>query len=138
VSTAPSTDGLAALTAQRKKATSARALPSPRHSPPRFEQTPPTTPIAQPAAKPATTPPTPDAGGDLIRASIYLDAGADEFLETVRTGARRSRPKVDASRSAVVRLALARLGMELTPDQVVGELRRRASASPSTVGRKRL
>ena len=75
---------------------------------------------------------------ELTRSSIYLDAAADAFLEQVRSAGRTGRPKVDASRSAVVRLALARLQAEMNARDIIDELRRRADISAQTVGRKRL
>jgi hypothetical protein len=126
-------DGLDALQQQRAKASS-RHAPPPRHAPPKAAPT---------AALPASAAsPLPPAGQDpatgLIRASIYLDGPADEFLEDVRSAARRSTPKIDASRSAVVRLALLRLSDELTPADVVTQLRLRSQSARSGPGRKRL
>lgn len=74
---------------------------------------------------------------ELVKASLYLDPGADEFLEAVRIAGRRTKPKTDASRSAVVRLALNRLEATLSPAEVVAELRHRAPPT-SGIGRKRL
>jgi hypothetical protein len=68
----------------------------------------------------------------------YLDAASDEFLEDVRAAARRATPKVDASRSAVVRLALLRLADELGPAELIAELRRRSASVAPGPGRKRL
>ena len=89
-----------------------------------------------PAASPAPTEAATD--DDLTRSSIYIDAAGDEFLETVRAAGRRSRPKVDASRSSVVRLALSKLAEDMSAEQVIAELRTHASSTTQTVGRKRL
>ena len=78
----------------------------------------------------------PTAASDLTKVSIYLDEATDAYLETVRAAARTARPRVDATRSAVVRLALTRLAEELNPAQVVAELQRNA-ASHTGPGRKR-
>lgn len=65
------------------------------------------------AAKPATT-------TELMRQTVYLDDTADDFLETIRAASRKRR--VDANRSAVIRLALRHLAAELEPRQVVDEI----------------
>lgn len=75
-------------------------------------------------------------GSELAKASIYLDEHTDAYLETVRAAARTTKPRVDATRSAVVRLALNRLADQLTPGEVVAELQRNA-AGHTGPGRKR-
>lgn len=140
-------DGLDSLTAMRAKATtSRRAVPPPRHQP---RRTPVEMPAAVPESPPASTPkakpppvstPEPStaatASTGLTKASIYLDEPTDTYLETVRTAARSVRPRVDATRSAVVRLALNRLAEQLDAAAVVAELQRSA-ARHSGPGRKR-
>jgi hypothetical protein len=74
---------------------------------------------------------------ELSKVSIYLDRSTDSYLESVRTEARSATPRVDTTRSAVVRLALNRLARELTPAEVVEELQRNAAAY-NRPGRKRL
>lgn len=64
---------------------------------------------------------------DLTKVSIYLDEPTDTFLETVRTAARFAKPRIDATRSAVVRLALNRLAEQLHPTDLIAELQRNAS-----------
>jgi len=147
-------DGLAALDAKRNR--TGRRLPPPRNAPrtqpvvapapatvetsPVVESPPapkPFAPVQRPApkvteAKPAQV----EAQPPLEKASIYLDPQSDEFLESARIAGRRSKPRVDASRSAVVRLALARLAEQMTPDQVVRELVLRAPAHTGE-GRRR-
>ena len=81
-----------------------------------------------------TTPPA--SGTDLTKVSIYLDDTTDASLEAVRAAARATKPRVDATRSAVVRLALTRLAEQLTPAEIVAELQRSA-ATHSGPGRKR-
>jgi outer membrane biosynthesis protein TonB len=147
-------DGLDAMTAMRTKNTgSRRALPPPRHQPratpvPMPEPAPAPTPEpapAQPAPAPkaqprppapATSPAAATSTTDLAKVSIYLDESTDTYLETVCAAARTARPRVDATRSAVVRLALTRLADQLDPSQVVDELQRNA-ATHTGPGRKR-
>lgn len=137
-------DGLDSLTAMRSKSTtSRRTIPPPRHQPRRTPVDMPAAPSPataseppkpQPAAPAAATPPT--SGTDLTKVSIYLDDTTDASLETVRAAARATKPRVDATRSAVVRLALTRLAEQLTPAEIVAELQRSA-ATHSGPGRKR-
>ncbi|CAI9411559.1 hypothetical protein [Aestuariimicrobium sp. T2.26MG-19.2B] len=70
------------------------------------------------------------------RVTMYIAADADEWLTEASLAGRRTR--VDASRSAIVRLALERLMAEMTHDQIVEELRGRAAAAGPTRGRRRL
>ncbi|WP_165616979.1 hypothetical protein [Mycobacteroides abscessus] len=139
-------NGLDSLTAMRE---SKRRVPPPRHQP---RQTPVDMPAATPAAPtaaPAAAPPpaaatskssrpapTTTPATELTKVSIYLDDPTDTYLETVRGTARTARPRVDATRSAVVRLALNRLAEQLDPAAVVAELQRKA-AGHSGPGRKR-
>lgn len=144
-------NGLDSLTAMRE---SKRRVPPPRHQP---RQTPVDMPAATPAVPTATAPASPPAPAaatapapkslrpavttapattDLTKVSIYLDDPTDTYLETVRGAARTARPRVDATRSAVVRLALNRLADQLDPAAVVAELQRNA-AGHSGPGRKR-
>jgi hypothetical protein len=132
-------DGLDSLTAMRNKTTtSRRSLPPPRHQP---RQTPVQmpNPVPTPAAPPAPAPAPAAAGAsgtELTKVSIYLDESTDAYLETVRTAARTAKPRVDATRSAVVRLALNRLADQLSPTEVIAELQRNA-AGHTGPGRKR-
>jgi hypothetical protein len=75
--------------------------------------------------------------GGLAPSTVSLDRKTEEVLEAVRTAGRFSQPKIDANRSATIRLAVARLAEQLTPEQIADELRRRAPQSQGT-GRKRL
>ena len=128
-------DGLDSLAAMRttKTATSRRTLPPPRHQPrstpvqmPEPVAPPPTTPHVEQPPPPPPQAAVPPAGTDLTKASIYLDEPTDAYLETVRAAARTAKPRVDATRSAVVRLALNRLAEQFTPAEVVAELQRSA------------
>lgn len=150
------TDGLAALTNQREKArtTARRHVPPPRRAPKQdsptitapapdtspAEPAPPTTPLATNREPiPPTAPVTaPAADTDLIRATIYLGGAADDWLQQVNSHAKAARPRVDASRSAVVRLALERLQDDLSPEQIITVLRTRQATAPERPGRKRL
>lgn len=96
-------------------------------------------PVPTPAAPPAPAPAPAAAGAsgtELTKVSIYLDESTDAYLETVRTAARTAKPRVDATRSAVVRLALNRLADQLSPTEVIAELQRNA-AGHTGPGRKR-
>ena len=93
-------------------------------------------PKAQPLAPASAAANPPASGTDLTKVSIYLDDTTDASLETVRAAARATKPRVDATRSAVVRLALTRLAEQLTPAEIVAELQRSA-ATHSGPGRKR-
>ncbi len=115
-------------------------------------------PAQEPAASPAPTPaapvavapsePTPAPKADrqdkdelpdkLEKATIYLDAPTDAFLEDVIAAGRRQKPRVD-SRSAIVRLALRELANKMSPEEVVTAIRATSTkAGPGTQGRPRL
>lgn len=105
--------------------------------PPKQPAAAPDVPKAQPQPPvPATSPAATISTSDLAKVSIYLDEQTDTYLETVRAAARTARPRVDATRSAVVRLAVTRLADQLTSEQVVAELQRNAAAWTGP-GRKR-
>lgn len=70
--------------------------------------------------------------------TISLDRKSDEVLEAVRAAGRFAKPKVDANRSATIRLALSLMAEQMTPDQIVAELRKRAPKAGASTGRKRL
>lgn len=72
----------------------------------------------------------------LVKTTMHLGPAEDAFLENVRYAGRSARPKVDASRSAVARLAIARLAEQMEPAEIVAELQRRAAPS-NAPGRKR-
>ncbi|GAA2788101.1 hypothetical protein [Mycolicibacterium pallens] len=136
-------DGLDSLTAMRAKSSaSRRTMPPPRHQPrrtpvdiPGSASPPAVAPQPPPQTPPAPAPPT-TAGTDLTKVSIYLDDTTDAYLETVRAAARATKPRVDATRSAVVRFALNRLAEQLAAAEVVAELQRSAAAHNGP-GRKR-
>lgn len=95
-------------------------------------------PAPKQASKPRPAPAEPPADDPLISATVYLSASNDDFLEDVKRAGRRSQPKIDANRSAVVRLALTRLAEQMAPEQVAQELSARAGRLPGTTGRTRL
>lgn len=70
--------------------------------------------------------------------TVSLDLRTEEELEKVRTAGRFARPKVDANRSATLRLAVAMLSEQLSPEEIVAELARRRPADQQRVGRPRL
>lgn len=71
-----------------------------------------------------------------IKLTLYLDQDIDRYLEDVRIQGLTARPRVDVSRSAVVRLALRRLRAEMDPDQVKALLAAQPTDNSRT-GRKR-
>jgi len=81
-----------------------------------------------PAALPVVDPP--------VKMTFYVDQDIDRYLEDVRIQGLTSRPKVDVSRSAVVRLALRRLRDEMTTEQVKTLLAAQPT-DPTRTGRKR-
>lgn len=148
----PQPNGLGSLSAQRERAR--RSMPPPRHplkttvslpestatpdAPPPDEETTPTAPLA-PAA--TTKPPSgpilaPEKTRAPFKVTLYVDRDLDEFMEAARVEGLTSRPKVDVSRSAVVRLALRRLMEHMSPAEVKAHLEGQVvrSAGP---GRKR-
>jgi hypothetical protein len=70
-------------------------------------------PTEQAAEKPSS-----ESAGAPVRVTLYVDRQADEFMEAARILGLSARPKVDISRSAVVRLAMRRLMADMTPEQV--------------------
>ncbi len=141
----PPPDGLATLTAQRERAR--RSMPKPRHpisatpliniAPIDETEVSVATPVAankQPSP-PTSTSAEPDLGTP-VKVTLYVDPQADEFMENARIAGLTARPKVDISRSAVVRLALRRLINEMSPAEVKALLTRQEVRSTGP-GRKR-
>jgi hypothetical protein len=146
------TSGLDQLTAQREK-TRSRQLPPPRHPPrstpveltspavehpatssePLTEATAAPPPLPRPKSPVAVQEPVQE---DLAKYSVYFDAVADEYLEATRIAGRKLKPKIAATRSAVVRLALTRLAEQMTAEEAAAELARRAPERTGT-GRPR-
>lgn len=129
----PPPNGLASLSAQRERAR--RSMPPPRHpvavpAPAKSDKArdedgtqPPQPPLAAPmtAASPRTKAAPPPAAGEVgapVKVTLYVDRQADDFMEAARVEGLIARPKVDISRSAVVRLALRRLMNDMTPSEV--------------------
>lgn len=147
-----SADGLASLRAKREKATSSssRHLPPARNAPKkpsgaalsgedaRSPQAGPIPPAPPRQPEVNATQPEVDEPPQLVRATIYMLADDDDWLEGVAREARTRRPRVDASRSAVTRLALTRLRESMTPEEIVDLLSNRAASSQQSIGRKRL
>jgi hypothetical protein len=128
-------NGLAALTAQRDRAR--RSMPPPRHpviTAQRVESTEVPVERERPVANAAPTTADDDgaaqdaawvpsagpgaAGPATIKVTLYVDRSADDFMEAARIAGLSARPKVDVSRSAVVRLALRELMKEMSPTEV--------------------
>lgn len=155
-------NGLASLTQARQRAR--RTMPPPRHpAAPRHltsadtqpnyqadsaktdEQLPtPPAPLASVAGVPGPVDPpagdkppaTATAIEPPVKMTFYVDQAMDRYLEDVRIQGLTSRPKVDVSRSAVVRLALRRLREEMNPEQVKALLAAQPT-DPTRTGRKR-
>ncbi len=87
-----------------------------------------------PSTSPVPAPTGATAAG--VRVTLYIDAVTDEFMESARIEGLTARPKVDISRSAVVRLALRRLMAEMSPAEVKALLERQ-EVDNSRPGRKR-
>lgn len=144
-------DGLDRLESKNAKAREhalARQIPPSRHQPRRtvVSVAPEPAPevAAEGAPQTATAPPAPTTEAtaarsphrapnqpvvaDLVaRRSVFLAPADDAFLELVYEAGRFDpKGRFDASKSAVVRLALDRLAKDLAPADVVEELRRRA------------
>lgn len=138
-------DGLGML--EERRARRSRQIPAPRNPPrskpvavPSLVTQPPEPEEAEPKPaqqgsepKPAATPAAPEP---TVKMSIYLEPADDLYLEEIAHAGKTSRPRVALSRSAIVRLALERLGETTTVDEVVRELRRRGELHKGT-GRKR-
>ena len=69
-------------------------------------------------------------------ATLYLDSNLLVFLEEARISGLVSRPRLDISKSAVVRLALRRLQQDMTIDEIRDYLRSQPT-DPTKTGRKR-
>ena len=69
-------------------------------------------------------------------ATLYLDDNLLEFLEQARIAGLVSRPRLDISKSAVVRLALRRLQQEMTIQEIHDHLSAQPT-DPTKTGRKR-
>lgn len=77
-----------------------------------------------------------EARGPARPATLYLEEAHVDFLEEARMAGLISRPRLDISKSAVVRLALMRLQQQMT----VGEIREYLAAQPvdpTKTGRKK-
>lgn len=123
-SSTASTDKRTSSSRSRSEGQTARSVkaPAPVHGP-----------VPSPEPAPAAPSPAP-----LVRATVYLQDGDDLWLERIAGEGRLQRPRVDASRSAVTRLALERLREQMTGDEIVAHLAAKAQASTQAVGRKRL
>lgn len=94
------------------------ARPARRATPPKPEAI---IPVGEEAAKPAT---------------LYLDGNLLDFLEEARIAGLVSKPRLDISKSAVVRLALRRLQRDMTVEEIREHLRSQPT-DPTKTGRKK-
>lgn len=148
----PSADGIDSLTTAFRRPQRERTMPPAKHKPrgtavPVTQATATEMPAApaEPSAEVRPLRPTSKPAGEVSRASegalapstVSLDRKTEEVLEAVRTAGRFASPKVDANRSATIRLAVARLSEQLSPEEIAAELRRRAPKGQAT-GRRRL
>ena len=98
----------------------------------------PLTAVSSPPVRQSSEVPAASAAAVLppVKLTFYVDQDIDRYLEDVRIQGLTQQPRVDVSRSAVVRLALRRLREEMTPEQVktllAGQL-----TDPTRTGRKR-
>lgn len=83
-------------------------------------------------AAPASTSPT----GELRKVAVYLEEGQDAALDALHYAGASRRPRLDVSKSAVVRLAMERLLSELSPEEIVEVIAARPVTGQSS-GRKR-
>jgi len=90
-------------------------------------------PVRQPPETPAAS-----AGAILppVKLTFYVDQDIDRYLEDVRIQGLTQQPRVDVSRSAVVRLALRRLREKMTPEHVKALLAGQPT-DPTKTGRGR-
>lgn len=93
-------------------------------------------PVAEPAPQ-ASAPVEPSAkAADLRKVAVYLDESQDVALEALRYLGTSQRPRLDVSKSAVVRLALKRLLADLSHEEIVREIGS-TPTDPQAAGRKR-
>lgn len=135
-------DGLASLSKARESRRVRRTMPPPRHpvaaqaesaiEPDGLTSEPvvsadepgadsnawPATEVVSGAAEQASAAPSPVAAGVARPTTVHLGDEQLDYLESARIAGLVSRPRVDVSKSAVVRLALRRLQQEMTPEQV--------------------
>ncbi len=159
-------NGLDKLNGMRTKGSGVRRMPAPRNGPRATpvelaasddgEQSDAAVPPNQESPVPAPAPSVPAPPGapvsapkadrpveaelpdKLEKATIYLDAPTDSFLEDVIAAGRRQKPRID-SRSAIVRLALRELAERMSPEEVVTAIRSTSTkAGSGTQGRPRL
>lgn len=73
---------------------------------------------------------------ELRKVAVYLDESQDAALEALRYLGTSQRPRLDVSKSAVVRLALKRLLTDLSHEEIVRSIAA-TPTDPQTPGRKR-
>ena len=144
------TDGLAAMfdanDAARRNARKVAPPRHPRKKPPVVVERPtdvvpaPAEPVViTPSAQPAPVAPSPvqpAAAPSTVARSVQLDEPAEDLLDLVRSAGRRQR--VDANRSATIRLALRRMAEQLSPEQIAAELKKSTTSQAKGAGRRAL
>ncbi len=122
--------------AEPQEATTAPEVPEGQQQfPGMSEDSPAPDPVPAPAPQ-VSEPTKATAAGELRKVAVYLDEDTDTALEAIRYAGTTRRPRLDVSKSAVVRLALERLLAELSHEQVVAAIAARPTDSQTT-GRKR-
>ena len=152
-------NGLASLTQARENKRTRRTMPAPRHpvvpdvssaelaEPAAAEAIPAAVSVllasqdVRTAAKPrVVVEPAPEensVGERVTRPStVYLDETQVEFLEQARIAGLTAKPRLDISKSAVVRLALRRLQADMSINDIRNLLGAQPTA-PDKTGRKR-
>ncbi|GAA5036935.1 hypothetical protein GCM10023258_39930 [Terrabacter aeriphilus] len=74
------------------------------------------------AAAPTKPSQTPATAAPLIRSTVHLNPAEDRYLERISFAGKSASPKVDISRSAVVRLAITKLEEAMSDDEIVAAL----------------
>jgi len=84
----------------------------------------------------STAPASTAPAGELRKVAVYLEEGQDAALDALHYAGASRRPRLDVSKSAVVRLAMERLLSELSYEEVVEVIAARPITG-QTSGRKR-
>ena len=86
----------------------------------------------KPKKNPAPAPSADATGGSTGRtvgpSTIYFDEETDNFLEEVSIAGRRTKPRID-SRSAIARFAMRKLMNEMSPEEVIADIRAEMDAA---------
>jgi len=130
----PHQEGLAALREEAIATSTAPASTAPASTAPASTAPASTAPAS---TAPASTAPASTApAGELRKVAVYLEEGQDAALDALHYAGASRRPRLDVSKSAVVRLAMERLLSELSYEEVVEVIAARPITG-QTSGRKR-